>query len=81
MSLHCYSSFAVFPVPADSASAPVLSHQQLTSSAPDSAAHTRHAALGTARTALAAGLLGVAFLPAADVSQFRFSGSFANYSY
>ncbi|PSN37241.1 hypothetical protein C0J52_17940 [Blattella germanica] len=35
----------------------------------------------TGKTAPVANLLGVAFSPASDVSQLRFSGSFANYSY
>ncbi|KDR13198.1 uncharacterized protein LOC110835575 isoform X2 [Zootermopsis nevadensis] len=68
------SSFSLHQLPAQSAFANVLPLPQRLSNAvlEDTAQF---------RTASAAGLLGVAFSPSSDVSQLKFSGSFANYSY
>lgn len=78
-------------LPAQSAVANVLPQQplRLSNAVLESAAQFRSAvdtaAVGNSppagRTTPAAGLLGVAFSPASDVSQLSFSGSFANYSY
>ncbi|XP_021931608.1 uncharacterized protein LOC110835575 isoform X3 [Zootermopsis nevadensis] len=68
------NSFSLHQLPAQSAFANVLPLPQRLSNAvlEDTAQF---------RTASAAGLLGVAFSPSSDVSQLKFSGSFANYSY
>jgi hypothetical protein len=59
--------------------------QQLSSAVLTNPAQFRSAAVvsspETGKSAPAGGLLGVAFSPASDVSQLKFSGSFANYSY
>ncbi|XP_069688255.1 uncharacterized protein [Periplaneta americana] len=82
-----------FPASAQPALSPALPQQplQLSNSVLASAAQFRNniatsgTIAGPTRTAgqpvPTTGVLGVAFSPASDVSQLRFSGSFANYSY
>ncbi|XP_069688254.1 uncharacterized protein [Periplaneta americana] len=84
---------SAFPASAQPALSPALPQQplQLSNSVLASAAQFRNniatsgTIAGPTRTAgqpvPTTGVLGVAFSPASDVSQLRFSGSFANYSY
>ncbi|KAJ4436699.1 hypothetical protein ANN_16831, partial [Periplaneta americana] len=88
-----WAKTSAFPASAQPALSPALPQQplQLSNSVLASAAQFRNniatsgAIAGPTRTAgqpvPTTGVLGVAFSPASDVSQLRFSGSFANYSY